>query len=134
MSRFMSNSKFKISVVNQWLISFSYYILILLSLSKKQSGPHLIDGTFQAIEGMRVSLGATRVLQYILQGLFHPKREVRAVYWRLYNNLYIGSQDALGPSYPKLDDDDDHCYRRTELELILQKRFIKYFYIQVERM
>eukprot|EP00439_Symbiodinium_sp_Y106_P059705 s213_g8.t1 len=43
----------------------------------------------------------------------------KAVYWRLYNNLYIGSQDALIPSYPKLEDDSEHCYRRTELELLL---------------
>ena len=29
------------------------------------------------------------------------------------------SQDALIPSYPKLEDDSEHCYRRTELELLL---------------
>ena len=26
------------------------------------------------------------------QGLFHPARKVREVYWRLYNNVYIGAQ------------------------------------------
>jgi splicing factor 3B subunit 1 len=44
---------------------------------------------------------------------------VREVYWRLYNNLILGSQDALVPFFPKLEDDDEHCYRRTELELLL---------------
>ena len=28
----------------------------------------------------------------VLQGLFHPARKVREVYWRLYNSLYIGAQ------------------------------------------
>ena len=26
------------------------------------------------------------------QGLFHPARKVREVYWKIYNTLYIGSQ------------------------------------------
>eukprot|EP00441_Pelagodinium_beii_P046867 CAMPEP_0197622916 /NCGR_PEP_ID=MMETSP1338-20131121/3021_1 /TAXON_ID=43686 ORGANISM="Pelagodinium beii, Strain RCC1491" /NCGR_SAMPLE_ID=MMETSP1338 /ASSEMBLY_ACC=CAM_ASM_000754 /LENGTH=1233 /DNA_ID=CAMNT_0043192701 /DNA_START=10 /DNA_END=3711 /DNA_ORIENTATION=- len=84
-----------------------------------ENSPHLIMAVFDAIDGFRVSLGPTKVLQYLLQGLWHPARRVRAVYWRLYNNLYIGSQDALIPSYPKLEDDAEHCYRRTELELLL---------------
>ena len=66
-----------------------------------------------------MSLGPGKVLQYTLQGLWHPARRVREVYWRLYNNLILGSQDALVPFFPKLEDDDEHCYRRTELELLL---------------
>merc|ERR1719361_2740119 len=84
-----------------------------------ETSPHLIMAVFDAIDGFRVSLGPTKVLQYLLQGLWHPARRVRTVYWRLYNNLYIGAQDALIPSYPKLEDDAEHCYRRTELELLL---------------
>lgn len=84
-----------------------------------ETSPHLIMAVFDAIDGFRVSLGPTKVLQYLLQGLWHPARRVRAVYWRVYNNLYIGAQDALIPSYPKLEDDAEHCYRRTELELLL---------------
>jgi len=84
-----------------------------------ETSPHLIMATFDAIDGFRVSLGPTKVLQYLLQGLWHPARRVRNVYWRLYNNLYIGAQDGLIPSYPKLEDDSEHCYRRTELELLL---------------
>jgi len=45
-----------------------------------------------AINGIRVSLGANTVLYYALQGLFHPARKVREVYWKIYNNLYIGAQ------------------------------------------
>jgi splicing factor 3B subunit 1 len=84
-----------------------------------ETSPHLIMSVFDAIDGFRISLGPTKVLQYLLQGLWHPARRVRAVYWRIYNNLYIGAQDALIPSYPKLEDDAEHCYRRTELELLL---------------
>merc|ERR1711920_271211 len=84
-----------------------------------ETSPHLIMSVFDAVDGFRISLGPTRVLQYLLQGLWHPARRVRAVYWRVYNNLYIAAQDALIPSYPKLEDDAEHCYRRTELELLL---------------
>ncbi|KAJ8461972.1 hypothetical protein ONZ51_g11202 [Trametes cubensis] len=42
------------------------------------------------------------LLSYTLQGLFHPVRKVREVYWRIYNSLYLGAADALVPSYPDL--------------------------------
>ena len=53
-----------------------------------------------ALEAMRVSLGPGVVLSYVLQGLFHPARRVREVYWRVYNALYVGAGDALVPFYP----------------------------------
>merc|ERR1712048_819329 len=84
-----------------------------------ETSPHIVQAMTGAIEGITAALGPTKVLQYVLQGLWHPARRVRTVYWRVYNNLYIGSQDALIPSYPKLEDDAEHCYRRTELELLL---------------
>merc|ERR1719159_987146 len=84
-----------------------------------ETSPHLIAAVFEAIDGFRVSLGPTKVLQHLMNYVWHPARRVRNVYWRLYNNLYIGSQDGLIPSYPKLEDDSEHCYRRTELELLL---------------
>lgn len=34
-----------------------------------------------------------------LQGLFHPARKVREVYWRLYNNVYIGAQVRRGDGH-----------------------------------
>jgi len=84
-----------------------------------ETSPHVINAVMQAIEGMRVALGPTRVMQYALQGLFHPARKVREVYWKIYNNLYIGSQDALTPAYPRIDDDDTNTYQRPELDLFL---------------
>lgn len=66
---------------------------------------------------------------YILQGLFHPARKVRDVYWRIYNSVYIYSQDGLVPSYPSMttvdieevegDDYGTDRYERHELFLMV---------------
>ena len=55
----------------------------------------------------------------LLQGLWHPARKVREVYWKLYNNLYIGAQDALVAMYPRLDDDATNTYARHEIDAML---------------
>lgn len=64
-----------------------------------------------------------RVLRHaavLLQGLFHPARKVREVYWRLYNSLYIGAQDALVACYPRLEDDGArNPYYREELDVFI---------------
>ena len=61
-----------------------------------------------------------------MQGLFHPARKVRTVYWKIYNSLYIGAQDALTSFYPVLPDDDDPAgafanskFKRHELDVLL---------------
>jgi splicing factor 3B subunit 1 len=86
-----------------------------------EAAPHTIQAFFDAIEGFRVSLGAGKILLYILPGLFHPARRVRDVYWRVYNTIYLGNQDGLVPFYPRIPDDagTEQCYRRYELELVL---------------
>lgn len=66
-----------------------------------ETSPHVINAVTDAIEGLRVAIGPTTVLQYCLQGLFHPARKVRNIYWKIFNALYIGSQEALIPSYPR---------------------------------
>ena len=53
-------------------------------------------------ESMRISVGPGHILMYLLQGLFHPAKRIREAYWRLYNLLYIGAQDALVPFLPLL--------------------------------
>ncbi|ETO19154.1 hypothetical protein RFI_18071 [Reticulomyxa filosa] len=65
--------------------------------------PHLIQTFTDAIDGLRVGLGPGILFQYMLSGLFHPARRVRNVYWRLYNLLYVGNQDALVAFYPVFD-------------------------------
>ncbi len=51
--------------------------------------------------------------------MFHPARKVREVYWKIYNGLYIGSQDALVAAYPMLEDDEFNQFRRTELDYVI---------------
>lgn len=82
-----------------------------------ENSPHVVQRFIFACEGMRVSLGANRVLQYCIQGMFHPARKVRDPYWKVYNNLYIGSQDALVTSYPRVPSDDRNDYARHELDI-----------------
>eukprot|EP00299_Pterocystis_sp_00344_P013173 c6426_g1_i2.p1 GENE.c6426_g1_i2~~c6426_g1_i2.p1 ORF type:complete len:671 (-),score=158.23 c6426_g1_i2:35-2047(-) len=84
-----------------------------------ETSPHLVNAFNAAVDGMRLAVGPSRVLQYTLQGLFHPARKVRETYWRVYNNLYMYSQDALIPAYPHMDDDERNQYRRHELEIVL---------------
>ncbi|PKK73055.1 splicing factor 3B subunit 1 [Rhizophagus irregularis] len=84
-----------------------------------ETSPHVINAVMEAIEGLRVALGPTTVLQYVLQGLFHPARKVREIYWKIYNNLYIGAQDALIPYYPRIEDDERNNYERYELSMWL---------------
>jgi len=81
--------------------------------------PHMINACFEAIGGCAVALGPTRVLQYVLQGMYHPARRVRDVYWKIYNSLYIYGADALTPAYPRLEDEGANTYRRTHLELFV---------------
>lgn len=64
------------------------------------ASPHVIGSMLDAIEAMRVALGPGIVLNYVLQGLWHPARRVREVFWQIYSTLYMGSQDALVPYYP----------------------------------
>ncbi|KAJ6683591.1 hypothetical protein OIU85_007295 [Salix viminalis] len=51
--------------------------------------------------------------------LFHPARKVREVYWKIYNSLYIGAQDALVAAYPILDDEQSNIYSRPELMMFV---------------
>ena len=82
-----------------------------------EQSPHLIGGVMDAIEAMRVGLGPGVLLSYVLAGLFHPSRKVREVYWRIYNSLYLGAEDALVPFYPNLAelDDERNSYDRYPL-------------------
>ncbi|CAH1101714.1 unnamed protein product [Psylliodes chrysocephalus] len=84
-----------------------------------ETSPHLVQAFMDAIEGMRVALGPIKILQYTLQGLFHPARKVRDVYWKIYNSLYIGGQDSLVCGYPRIANDPKNQYIRYELDYVL---------------
>lgn len=85
------------------------------------ASPHLINSVLESLEALRVGLGPTTLLLYLVQGLFHPARRVRDIYWRLYNNLYIGAQDALVPAYPRIRDEPEagRCYARHLLDIVI---------------
>ncbi|GFZ48784.1 U2 snRNP component HSH155 [Saitozyma sp. JCM 24511] len=72
-----------------------------------ETSPHVIGGVMDAIEAMRVGLGPGVLLSYVLQGLHHPARRVREVYWRMFNTLILGSADAMVPFYPDLGSKSD---------------------------
>ncbi|KAL8454458.1 hypothetical protein Emed_000179 [Eimeria media] len=80
---------------------------------------HMVQAFFDAVDGMRVAIGPGVVFRYVILGLFHPARKVRDVYWRVYNNVYIGHQDAMVAFFPKLPDDEKHSFARHELELVV---------------
>merc|ERR1712038_2095055 len=84
-----------------------------------ETSPHVIQAVLEAIEGLRVALGPTMILQYAVQGLLHPARKVRRAFWKIYNSLYLGCQDAMVPAYPRTMDDDRNQYRRYELEIFI---------------
>ncbi len=84
-----------------------------------EESPHVIQAVFDAIQGLMVALGPNVILQYTLQGLYHPARKVREVYWRVFNTLYIYNSDALVAAFPVVEDEGDNTYARTTLELFI---------------
>jgi splicing factor 3B subunit 1 len=46
---------------------------------------------------------------------------VRQKYWKVYNNLYIGAQDALVAFAPRVPDPEDgsNTFVRHELDLLI---------------
>ncbi|EFJ36211.1 hypothetical protein SELMODRAFT_404013 [Selaginella moellendorffii] len=81
---------------------------------------HVASAVMEAIEALRVALGPVVILSYCLQGMFHPARKVRDVYWRIYNGLYVGSQDCLVAAYPVIEDVGRNVYStRPELHMFV---------------
>ena len=84
-----------------------------------EQSPHVIQVFTEAIGGLMVGLGPNIILQYVLQGLYHPDRKAREVCWRIFNTLYIYNADALVMVYPMLEDEREQSYARTTLELFI---------------
>ncbi|KAH8832631.1 armadillo-type protein [Flagelloscypha sp. PMI_526] len=85
-----------------------------------ETSPHVINAVMNAIEAMRIAVGPGILLSYMLQGLFHPSRRVREVYWRMYNELYLGAQDSLVPFYPDLGElSEKNIFHRTPLQVVI---------------
>ena len=84
-----------------------------------ETSAHMVQAVCEAVEALRVALGPAAIWAHLQQGLWHPARAVREVYWKLYNNLYVYATDALTPLYPKLPGagQDALLYRNPYLDL-----------------
>jgi splicing factor 3B subunit 1 len=60
-----------------------HHLLNLVWPNVLETSPHVINAVMEALEGLRVALGPGILLNYILQGLFHPARRVREIYWKV---------------------------------------------------
>ncbi|KAK5116280.1 U2 snRNP component prp10 [Meristemomyces frigidus] len=92
------------------------HLLNLLYPNLFETSPHVIDRVIEAIDAVRLAVGTGAVMNYVWAGLFHPARKVRTPYWRLYNDAYVQSADAMVPYYPPLEEDK---LRRPELMIVL---------------
>jgi splicing factor 3B subunit 1 len=81
------------------------HLLNLIFPNIFETSPHVIDRIIEAVDAIRMAIGPGLVMNYVWAGLFHPARKVRTPYWRLYNNAYVQSADALVPYYPNLDEE-----------------------------
>jgi splicing factor 3B subunit 1 len=81
-----------------------------------ETSPHVIDRVIEAIDAIRMAVGTGVVMNYVWAGLFHPARKVRTPYWRIYNDAYVQSADAMVPYYPELEDDG---LARPELSIVI---------------
>ncbi|KAL1841389.1 hypothetical protein VTJ49DRAFT_7119 [Mycothermus thermophilus] len=93
------------------------HLLNLLYPNLFETSPHVIDRIIEAIEAIRVAVGPGVVMNYVWAGLFHPARKVRTPYWRLYNDAYVCSADAMVPYYPNLAEEGG--IDRGELAVVL---------------
>eukprot|EP00924_Labyrinthula_sp_SR-Ha-C_P006474 augustus_masked-scaffold_80-processed-gene-0.36-mRNA-1 protein AED:0.00 eAED:0.00 QI:0/-1/0/1/-1/1/1/0/968 len=90
-----------------------------------ETSPHVLGAVMDAIEGLRLVLGSPRVFLYTVQGLYHPARRVREMYWKIYNNLYVYGPEKLVPCYPRITGEDigeekiGMDYVRPELEIFI---------------
>lgn len=92
------------------------HLLNLLYPNIFETSPHVIDRIIEAIDAIRLAVGTGAVMNYVWAGLFHPARRVRTPYWRLYNDAYVQSADAMVPYYPAVEDEK---LRRHELFVVL---------------
>jgi splicing factor 3B subunit 1 len=60
-----------------------HHLLNLVWPNILETSPHVINAVTEAIEALRVCLGPGVLFNYIIQGLFHPARRVREIYWKV---------------------------------------------------
>ena len=95
------------------------HLLNLLFPNIFETSAHVITAVIEAIDSIRMSAGSGLVLLYLIQGLFHPARKVRDIYWKMYNNLLIGGQESAVPVYPEIPNEDGFSMSRSVINILL---------------
>lgn len=67
-----------------------------------ETSPHVITQIMETIQALNLVLGPGILLNYTLEGLFHPARKVRAAYWKVWNMIYIDSQHSMVSFLPRM--------------------------------
>ena len=89
------------------------HLLNLLMPNIFETSPHVITRILDGLEGLGIAVGPGVITSYIWAGLFHPAKNVRKAFWKLYNKIYIQKVDSLVPYYPATTLDID------ELDIVL---------------
>ncbi|KAK5961341.1 U2 snRNP complex subunit HSH155 PWA37_001194 [Arxiozyma heterogenica] len=76
------------------------HMLNLLIPNILETSPHVIARIIEGLECLCYAVGPGIFLNYIWAGLFHPSKNVRSAYWKVYNKVYIQYVDAIVPYYP----------------------------------
>ncbi|GMH58110.1 hypothetical protein TrST_g4513 [Triparma strigata] len=84
-----------------------------------EQSPHVINACLDAIDGIMVAIGPNYLMLYVLQGLFHPARRVREIYWRIYNSMYVYAGHSMVAGYPRMEDEGDNGYAMTTMEVFI---------------
>lgn len=92
------------------------HMLNLLIPNILETSPHVIARIIEGLECLCYAVGPGVFLNYIWAGLFHPAKNVRRAYWKVYNNVYVQHVDAMVPYYPVSANDHEVI---EELDYIL---------------
>lgn len=79
------------------------HMLNLLIPNIFETSPHVIARIIESIQSFCHVLGPGALLNYLWGGLFHPAKNVRQSYWKVYNGVYVQHVDAITPYYPIYD-------------------------------
>ncbi|GMM32737.1 U2 snRNP complex subunit [Saccharomycopsis crataegensis] len=83
------------------------HFLNMLMPNIYETSPHVIERILDGINGIRTNVGAGVFMNYVMIGLWYSARKVRTPYWKLYNDCYVQSCDAMVPYYPKFENDKE---------------------------
>lgn len=114
-----------------WLHLLNFVVPTLLEpIATGKEQRKAVSSVVEVFEAARLVLPAGYLLQLLEQGMFHPARFVRDVYWNTFNTIAVGAGEQLVAYYPSIHDDREENeaqtsghstgrYRRSILEAIV---------------